>query len=208
MKETPAVLSRERVEGRRYRAKQVLQGACRRLAQVGFKFGERQFDRIEIGAVGRQVADAHSTGREQTGDIGDFMGGEVVEDQRIPLAQLWTEHLLKISREDIRIDGPIDQKGGCDAVVAQGRNEGGTLPVAVRNGAGATPPHGATPVVAGHLGVQTRFIDKHQLADIPTRLLPAPKLPGGSNIRPVLLGGARRFFYSSDRAVPDGATKR
>jgi hypothetical protein len=82
------------------------------------------------------------------------------------------------------------------------------LPVTVRNGADATPPHGAAPVVAGHFGIQAGFIDKRQAADIPARLLPAPKLAGGLDVRPILLGGARRFFYSSDRAVPDGAIKR
>jgi hypothetical protein len=61
---------------------------------------------------------------------------------------------------------------------------------------------------AGQLGVQTGFIDKHQLADIPAGLLPAPKPAGGFDIRPILLGGARRFFYSSDPVVPAGATKR
>jgi hypothetical protein len=56
-------------------------------------------------------------------------------------------------------------------------------------------------MVAGHLGVQTRFIDKDQLANIPAGLLPAPKPAGGFNISAVLLGGARRFFYSSDPAA-------
>src|SRR5271154_6601478 len=116
MKEASAVLSRKGVKGCRHRAKKVFQGAGRRLAQVGFEFGKRQFDWIEVGAVGRQVAHAHSTSREQTVDLGDFMGGEVVQDQRVALAQLWTEHVLKISCEDIRIDGPVDQKGSFDAV--------------------------------------------------------------------------------------------
>jgi hypothetical protein len=53
-------------------------------------------------------------------------------------------------------------------------------------------------MVASHLGVQTRFIDKDQLANIPAGLLPSPKLSGGFDISAVLLGGARRFFYSSD----------
>ena len=92
--------------------------------------------------------------------------------------------------------------------MAQGRNEGGTLPVAVRDGTETTLAHRAATMVAGHLGVQAGFINKHQLADIPAGLLPSPKPPGGFNIRPILLGGARRFFYSSDRVVPDGATKR
>jgi hypothetical protein len=60
----------------------------------------------------------------------------------------------------------------------------------------------------GQFGVQTRFIDKHQPANIPIGLLLAPTLPGGFNIRPILLGGARRFFYSSGPVAPAGATKR
>jgi hypothetical protein len=63
-------------------------------------------------------------------------------------------------------------------------------------------------MVAGHLGVQACFINKHQLADIPAGLLPSPIPSGGFNIRPILLGGARRFFYSSNRVVRVGATKR
>jgi len=49
----------------------------------------------------------------------------------------------------------------------------------MRDGAEATLAHQAATMVAGHLGVQTGFINKHQPADIPAGLLPAPKLPGG-----------------------------
>lgn len=173
-----------------------------------FEFGKSLFNGIEIRAVRWQVANANPSSREQPTDVLDFVGGEVIEDERVALAQLWTEHLLQISRENLGIDGAFDQKGSFDAFMAQGRNEGGTLPVAVRDGAETTLAHRAATMVTGHLGVQAGFINKHQLADIPTGLLPAPKPPGGFNIRPILLGGARRFFYSSDRVVPDGATKR
>ena len=138
----------------------------------------------------------------------DFVGGKVVEDDRVARAQLWAEHLFKISRENLGIDGAFDQKGSFDAFMAQGRNEGGTLPVAVRDGADTTLAPWTATMVAGHLGVQAGFINKHQLADIPAGLLPSPIPPGGFNVRPILLGGARRFFYSSDRVVPAGATKR
>lgn len=173
-----------------------------------FEFGESLFNGIEIRAVRRQVANANPSSREQLADVMDFVGGEVVQDERVALAQLWTEHLLKISRENLGIDGAFDQKGSFDAFMAQGRNEGGTLPVAVRDGTETTLAHRAATMVAGHLGVQAGFINKHQLADIPAGLLPSPIPPGGFNVRPILLGGARRFFYSSDRVVPDGATKR
>ena len=173
-----------------------------------FKFGESQFNGIEIGAVRRQVAEANSSSRKQLADVMDFVGGEIVEDERVTLAQLRTEHLLKISREHLSIDGAFDQKWRLDAFMAQGRNEGGALPVAVRDGADTTLAYRAAAMVAGHLGVQAGFINKHQLADIPVRLLPSPMPPGGFNVRPILLGGARRFFYSSAPVVPAGATKR
>jgi len=172
------------------------------------EFGKCQFNGIEVGAVRREVADANPSSREQPTDVLDFMGGEVVEDERVTLAQLWTEHLLQINRENLGIDRAFDQKGRFDAFMAQGRNKSGTLPVAVRDGAETTLAHQAATMVAGHLGVQAGFINKHQLADIPAGLLRSPKPPGGFNVRPILLGGARRFFYSSDRVVPDGATKR
>ena len=89
--------------------------------------------------------------------------------------------------------------------MAQGRNESGALPVAVWDGTGARLAHRTAPMVAGQLGVQAGFINKHQLADIPARLLPAPKRPGRFDIRPILLGGARRFFYSSGQVAPAGS---
>jgi hypothetical protein len=67
--------------------------------------------------------------------------------------------------------------------------------------------HRTATIVASHLGVQAGFINKHQSADIPVRLLPSPKSSSGFNIRPILLGSARRFFYSSDPIVPSDATK-
>lgn len=138
----------------------------------------------------------------------DFVGGEVVEDERVARAQLRTEHLRKIGRENLGIDGAFDQKRSFDAFVAQGRNEGGALPVTVRDGAETTLTQRAATMMAGHLGIQAGFINKHQLADIPAGLLPSPKPPGSFNVRAILLGGARRFFYSSDQVVPGGATKR
>jgi hypothetical protein len=206
--EALAVLGREGSQRRCQCGVQVLQVAGRRLAQVRFEFGKGQFNRVEIRAIGRQVTDAHSLGRENPGDVLDFVGGEVVEDDRIACAELRSKHLLKINREDLGINRAFDQKGGGDSFLAQGRNESGGLPVAVRYGAEAALPLWTASVVTGQLGVQTRFINKHQPAGIPAGLLRPPKPSGGFDIRPRLLGGARRFFYSSDPVVPDGATGR
>ena len=186
----------------------IIQCAGGGLTQMRFEFGESQFNRIEIGTVRRQVTDANPSRRKQLVDVMDFVGGEIVEDEGVTLAQLRTEHLLKISRKNLGIDGTFDQKGSFDAFMAQGRNEGGALPVAMRDGADTTMAHRAATMVAGHLGIQAGLINKHQSADIPAGLLLSPMPPGGFNVRPILFGGACRFFYSSNRVVPDGATKR
>ena len=86
----------------------ILPGAGSRLAQMRLEFGEGQFNGVEIGAVRRQVADAHSPRRENPGNILDFVGGEVIEDDRVARAQLWREHVLKIGGEDLCIDRSFD----------------------------------------------------------------------------------------------------
>jgi len=152
-KEAPAMLSREGVEGRRQGCVKILQGSGRRLAQVRLEFGKSQFNGVEIGAVRRQVTDIHSARREQPADVLDFVGGEVVEDERVPLAQLRTQHPFQINREHLGIDGAFNQKGGFDIFMAQRRKEGGTLPVTMGNDAKASLADQTAPVTAGHRGV-------------------------------------------------------
>ena len=103
-----AVLGGEGVESRRQGTMKIVQGAGRGLAQMRFEFGERQFNGVEVGAVRRQVADAPSLGPENPGDVLDLVGGEVIEDERVAPAQLWTEHVLKIGGEDLGIDRSFD----------------------------------------------------------------------------------------------------
>ena len=145
----------------------LVQSAGSRLTQMRFESGESQFNGIEIGAVRRQVADANSASRKQLADVLDFVGGEVVEDERLARTQLGTKHLLKVSRENLGINGACDQKGSFDAFMAQGRNEGGALPVAVRHGAETTLTQRTATIMAGQLGVQACFINEHQLANRP-----------------------------------------
>ena len=115
--------------------------------------------------------------------------------------------MLKIGGEDIGIDGAFDQERGLDPFMTQGGDKGGGLPMTVRDGAGTTPSHKAASVTASHLGVEARLIDKNQVTYIPVGLLPTPERPGRLNVRSILLGGARRFFYSSDPDARDDATR-
>jgi hypothetical protein len=187
---------------------EISQVACGGLAQMSLEFGEGHFDRIEIWAVRRQVTHARSLGRDQRRDGGDFVGGKVIEDDDIARAQFRAEHLLKISGEDLGVDRAFDQKGRRDAFDPQGGNEGGTLPMTMRHAAHTALASPAPPVEPGQLGVQARFINEDQALTVPARLSPAPIDPRGLDVRPLLLGGVRRFFYSSNPTGRAGATGR
>ena len=55
-------------------------------------------------------------------------------------------------------------------------------------------------VQARELGIERRLIDEDQTPLVPAGLVPAPPGPGGRDIRTLLFGGVRRFFYSSGPA--------
>src|SRR5271165_651818 len=75
----------------------------------------------------------------------------------------------------------------------------------VGNSTQATFTSGTAAIQPGQLGINARFINKHQMADIPSGLLPLPQGARPLNVGPVLLGGARRFFYSSSPSGAGGA---
>lgn len=86
------------------------------------------------------------------------------------------------------------------------RQKGGTLPMTVRQRADAAFPAGAATTQAGQFGVEAGFINKNQARCVPIGLLAPPKGARAFNVGAVLLGGARRFFYSSTSGDAGDAT--
>jgi hypothetical protein len=78
--------------------------------------------------------------------------------------------------------------------MAQSREEGGRLPVTVRNSRPAALANEGSPRQARHLGVQARFIQKDESSGFPVFFSPAPPSTSHPQIGPVLFGGAQRFF--------------
>ncbi len=207
-KEGLTLCGREGVEACPQCVNQFVNRPGRHLPQMRFEFGKGQFDRIEVWTVRRQIAHTNVPSGGQFSNILDFVCGEVVQNEGVARPQLGTEHLLEIDGENFGINRAFHQEGSGDAFMAQRRDEGGTLPVAVGNGALAALPSWATPIMASQPGVQAGLINEHQLPHIPRRLSPSPKSAGGLNVGPILLGGARRFFYSSIPVAPTDATRR
>lgn len=178
------------------------------LAQLGLEFGESHFNRIEVGAVSREVSDGGAFGRDQFGDAGDFVGGEVVEDDDVVLLEFRTQNVAEVSSEDLGVHGAFDEEGSGQAIAAKCSNEGRSLPVTVGHGGHAALVLQRAAVKAGHLRVESGLVDKHQPRTVPMGLKRAPVLARRFHVRAGLLRGVRGFFYSSDPGDRVDATAR
>lgn len=193
-KEVTAVIGGEALEGVGQRSREIAQCPSCRLAQVRFEFGKGHFDRVEIGAVGGQITYRRASGLDEFFDRRHFVRGEVVEDDDVSRVEFGAEHLAQINRENIAIDDSLDEKWRGDPVMAQRGQKGGALPVAVKLRAVAAFSRQGSSVAAGHLGVHARFINEDEPGHVPRGLVRLPLLAFEDKIRPVLFGGARRFF--------------
>src|SRR4051812_31128084 len=75
------------------------EGSCGGGAQMGFEFGEGQFDGIEVRAVGWQMQELGSTAFHGGGDGGTFVGGQMVGDDQIAGLQSRSQALLEVGQE-------------------------------------------------------------------------------------------------------------
>jgi hypothetical protein len=133
-------------------------------------------------------------GGDESDNRRSLVDAEVVEDHDVAWCELRAEHLADVGRENLHIGRTLEEEGGIDPVPSQGSDEGRSLPMAMGDGPDATPALQAAPIEPGHLRIESRLVDEDQAPGIPLGLLAAPELAGGRNVRPVLLGSARRFF--------------
>ena len=110
----------------------VVEGPGTRRAEERFQFGEGQFDRIEVGTVGRQKAELGADRFDRGAHRGLFVDGEVVEDDDIARAQRRDQDLLDVGEERRRVDRAVEDGRRAEAVEAQRRDDGVRLPVAAR----------------------------------------------------------------------------
>ena len=166
-------------------------------AQARFEFGKALLNGIEVGAVGGQIEQVRASRLDRLAHPGHFMTGQIVQDDAVARLEGGGQHLFDIGDEAGAIERPVEDGGGGQLVGAEGRNEGGGLPVAVgdlRHEAGAT----ATAAIApGHLRLECGLIEEDEPGAVELSRLGAPVLPGYDDIRPLLCGGAQDFFLRS-----------
>lgn len=192
--EVEAVSGREGVEGGGSGAAQGEEGSASGLAQEGFEFGEGQFDGVEVRAVGREVEQLGSASRDGLRSSANFVAGEVIADDQVARGQFRGEDLLEVGDEHRAIHWPINEQRRAEPVMAQRGDEGIGLPMTVRDRAQAASTPVGPAIQAGHLGVESSLIQEDQPAHFPLQALLPPNGTRVPQFRPVLFGGAQRFF--------------
>lgn len=80
------------------------------------------------------------------------MGGQIVHHHDIAWLQGRGQTSLQVDAENLAIHWLVDDKGSSDGVVAQRRDEGGDLPVTVRNLADQALATAAAATPSRHVG--------------------------------------------------------
>ena len=75
------------------------------------ELGEGILDRIEIGTVGRQIAEFRPAGFDSLPDAGDLVGGQIVHDDDVAWPQVGDQHLLAPGQEASPSIGPSSSIG-------------------------------------------------------------------------------------------------
>lgn len=189
-----ALFSGEGVEELADAGPERLDGSLGCASEEGLQLGEDQFDRIEVGAVGRQVEEAGSGLFDEAAYAQDLVGGEIVHDDDVAGAQGRDQDLLDVDEEGFAVHGAVEDEGRDQAVAAQTGGEGGGLPVSP--GLSADQPSAPWRAAPGadHLGVGAGLVDEDQLVRIEARLIGPPAGPRRRDVRSFLFGRLQGFF--------------
>jgi len=140
---------------------------------MGLELGEGHFDRVEIGAVGRQEQEPGAAFLEDGLGLLAFMAGKVVEDDYIAWLERRGELGFHIGLEDIPVHRSIDDPRRRKTVAPQGGDKGLSTPMPERGSRFEPLPSASPAAQARHLRGCPRLIDE----DKAMWLLAHPRLP-------------------------------
>lgn len=153
------------------------------LREPRLQLGEGHLDRVEVGAVGREVEQPGAHGLNALADAANLVGRQVVEHDGVAGLEGWGERVGHIGAEGLPVHRTVEHPRCGDAVAAQGRRDGGGLPVALTHAHPTALAGRRTSVAAGHGGVGGCFIDEHEAIRIDVELALEPRLARSPYIR-------------------------
>ena len=125
-----------------------------------------------------------------------LVGAEIVEDHDVARLQRWREELFDIGVEALAVDGPVEQAGRVDAVVAQGGKESRGLPLALRDLVDEALSLRRPAAQAGHIGLGPGFIDEDQSPGVDEPLIGSPSFAVAAYVRAILLARDKGLFLT------------
>ena len=125
-----------------------------------------------------------------------LVGAEIVEDHDVAWLQRRHEELFDIGVEALAVDGPVEQAGRVDAVVAQGGEESRGLPLALRDLVDEPLAPWRPAAQAGHIGFRPGFIDEDQPPGVDEPLIGSPSFAVATYVRAILLACDKSLFLT------------
>ena len=168
------------------------------MSKQRLQLGEDLLDRVEVGAVGGEIEQAHAGGFEALADVCNLVGGKIVAHHDGAGLHFGDEMLDQPLVEDAAGHRSIDEHRCQDAVVLQAGDEGRGHPVTMGRLAqerlALLPPA----ISARHIGRGAGLVDKDERGEVKLLLRRAPDLAGNGDIQPALLSREDRdFFYAA-----------
>src|SRR3546814_5070299 len=80
------------------------------------ELGEHLFDRVQVGAVGRQEEEARTDAADSGADGRTLVTAQVIHDDNVAGGQRRQQALLDICDEDLAVDRLVEDTGRVDAV--------------------------------------------------------------------------------------------
>jgi hypothetical protein len=115
------------------------------------------------------------------------VGSQIVEDRDVARLKRRDVELFDIGVEALAVDGPVEQAGRVDAVVAQGGEESRGLPAAVRNLVDEAHSLRRPAAQVGHVGLRPGLVDEDQSPGIDEALIGSPSFAVAADVRAILL---------------------
>ena len=171
-----------------------LDGALPGFSEERFELGEDLFNRVQIGAIGRQKDEPCAGGAYGFADCPVLVRPKIVHDDDVALLEGRDEDLLDIGEEGLTVDGAIQHEWGGDRVVPERGEKRQRLPVAVRDFGEERLAAAAPAARAGHVRFGPGLVDKNKARWINPGLVSFPAEAAPGDVGAVLLGGEQGFF--------------
>ena len=163
-------------------------------AQQRFEFAVRQFDRVEVRRILRQIAKRCPSTFDCLLDASNFVRWKVVHHHDIAAPERRDQALFHVGQEHFSIHGAVDHHGRRHFIVTQSGHEGNRLPCPKRHLADQSDAPRCSAAEAHQVGTDCGLVDKYQPGGIKQTLLPNPTSARAGDVRALPFSGLQCFF--------------